>query len=283
AHVRERRRLTIHPDRHHVAADARGRAAALGNIGRCIVRTARTEVGETRQFDPRLSERGFLLIDELDASANLFDRPWMQVETFDPLRDHARDHRRRQFRVRREQPIAVRAHPFALLVELADDARAYVVAPVVELLLQLVFDDLALFLDHQDFGETLGKMAHAFRLERPWHRNLEHANTDLGGVGFGNAEIVERLPDVEIAFAAGNDPETRLRRIDGDAVQFVDAAIVQSGVRLVILHPSFGLQEAVGPANRQAIRRQRKIVGNDNLYAVRIGRYRRRAFDRVRD
>ena len=136
----------------------------------------------------------------------------MQLEALDALRDHARDHRRRQLAGGRQQPVAVRAHPFALFVELADDARAHVVAPVVELLLQLVLDDLPLFLDDQDFLEAFGELAHAFGLERPGHRDLVHADADLGGVGLGDAEVVERLPHVEIALAGGDDAEPRLRR-----------------------------------------------------------------------
>ena len=58
----------------------------------------------------------------------------------------------------RQQPVAVRAHPFAFLVELADHARAHVVAPVVELLLQLVLDDLPLLLDDEDLFQALGEL-----------------------------------------------------------------------------------------------------------------------------
>ncbi len=51
-----------------------------------------------------------------------------------------------------------------LLVELADDARAHVVAPVVELLLQLVLDDLPLLLDDEDLLEPFGEMRARLRL-----------------------------------------------------------------------------------------------------------------------
>ena len=170
-------------------------------------------------------------------------------------------------RERRQQPVAVRAHPFALFVELADDARPHVVAPVVELLLQLVFDDLPLFLDDQDLFQPFGELAHALRLERPRHRDLVDANADLGGVGVVDAEVVERLADVEIALAAGDDAEPRLRRIDDDPVELVDAAIGERRVDLVVLHPRFGLEEAVRPADVQTVGRQREIVGHDDLRA----------------
>ena len=203
------------------------------------MRTAGAEVGQARQLDARFGERGFVLIDEFDAPANFFHRARMQIQALDPLRDHARDHGRRQLRVRRQEPVAVWPYPFALLVELADHARAHIVAPVVKLFLQLILDDLPLFFDDEDFRKSFGKMPDTFRLERPRHRHLEHADADLGGVGFGDAEIVERLPHIEVALAARDDAEPGLRRIDDDAVQFVDAAIMQCGVRLVILHPRF--------------------------------------------
>src|SRR5204862_1180452 len=130
---------------HHVAADAGGRAAAFGHARRGVMRAARAEVGRARDRDARLRERGFLLVDELDALADPFAVAFvrMQAQELDALRDDARDHRGRQLARGWKQPVAVRAHPFALLLELADDERARVVAQVVELLLELVLEDLA--------------------------------------------------------------------------------------------------------------------------------------------
>ena len=107
----------------------------------------------------------------------------------------------------------MRAHPFALLVELADDARAHVVAPVVELLLQLVLDDLPLLLDDEDLLQAFGEVAHALGLERPGHRDLVDADADLGSEPLVDAEVVERLAHVEVALAGRDDAEPRLRRL----------------------------------------------------------------------
>jgi hypothetical protein len=69
--------------------------------------------------------------------------------------DHPGDHRRGELAGGGQQPVAVvhaaaavgagaaEQRPFALLVELADHPRAHVLAPVVELFLELVFDELA--------------------------------------------------------------------------------------------------------------------------------------------
>ena len=79
--------------------------------------------------------------------------------------------------------------------------------PVIELLLQLVLHQRALLLDDQDLLEAFGEMAHAVALQRPGHADLVDGEADLGGVGVVDAEIVERLADVEIGFAAGDDAE----------------------------------------------------------------------------
>ena len=82
----------------------------------------------------------------------------VDAELAEPLGDRARDDRRRQVGLRAQQPVLARVGlaPLAAaavafgLVELAEHARAHVRAPVVELFLQLVFDDLALLLDDED-------------------------------------------------------------------------------------------------------------------------------------
>ena len=67
-----------------------------------------------------------------------------------------------------------------MLVHLADDARADIVAPVEQLLLDLVFDDLAPLLDDEDFLEPDRELPHPFRLQRPWHADLVKPQSDLG-------------------------------------------------------------------------------------------------------
>ena len=68
-----------------------------------------------------------------------------------------------------------------VVVELADDARAHIGAPVEQLLLDLVFDDLAALLDDEHLLKPFGEMAHALGLERPGHADLHDAQAD--GVG----------------------------------------------------------------------------------------------------
>ena len=150
----------------------------------------------------------------------------------DALRDDPRDLRRRQLADRRQDPVAV-------FVELADDPRAHILAPIVELLLELVLDDRAFFLDDQDFFEPLGEMADALAFERPRHRDLVEAKADLGGMRVVDPEIVERLAHVEIGFAGRDDAEARARTVDDDAVEPIGAGKGKCRVELVFVQPVF--------------------------------------------
>ena len=103
-----------------------------------------------------------------------------------PFGDDAGNRRNRQFAGGGQQPVAVGQvapfadrRPFAFFVEFADDTRADILAPVVQLFFQLVLKQLALFLDHQDLFQPFGKMANALRLQRPDHANLVQANANI--------------------------------------------------------------------------------------------------------
>jgi hypothetical protein len=121
-----------------------------------------------------------------------------------------------------QQPVALR--PFADFVELADDARPDILAPVVELFLQLVFEQLALFLDDEDLFQPFGEVADAFRFQRPDHADLVEPDADFGGERVVDAELVQGLPDIEIALAGRQDAEPRGGRVDHHAVQLVGPA-----------------------------------------------------------
>ena len=100
------------------------------------------------------------------------------------------------------------AAPLAVVVELADHARrALAWLPGVELFLDLVFDELALFFHHEDFFEALREAARALRLERPGHGDLVDAQADVARHVLVDAEVGERLHGVAEALAGGDDAE----------------------------------------------------------------------------
>ena len=276
AHMGEGRGLAVHPQRHVMAAYAGQRAAAFGHPGRGVVRAAGTEMrnavpGRVRRTDFQHRFLGFQVGDAL--AHTLLDRVAGKVARH-PAGNGARDLRRVEFIGRRQQPVAVaglaRIAPFAGVVELADHARAHVVAPVVEFFLDLVFEDLAFFLDHQDFLQPLRELAHAFGFQRPGHADLVETDADVARDGFVDAQVSQRLARVEVGLAGGDDADLRYRAVPDDAVELVDAGIGQRGIPLVIVHPRFLLQHPVRPADVEAAFRQLEVLRQHDLHPVRV-------------
>ena len=164
------------------------------------------------------------------------------VELADAGGDHPLDLRRRELSSRRQDPLA-------LLVELADDPRSDRLVPVVELLLQLVLDDRALLLDDEHLFEPTRELADPLPLQRPDHADLVDPHTDLGGVRLVDAEILQRLQDIEIGLAGGDDAEAGEGAVEDDAVEPVGARERQRRVDLVPLQPKLLLQRLVRPAD----------------------------------
>ncbi len=173
--------------------------------------------------------------------------------------------------------------PFAFFVELADHPRTHVLAPVVEFLLQLVFEERALFLDHQDFVQPFGEAAHAFGLERPDHAHLVEPDADLPGQRLVDAQVIERLAHVGVGLARGDDAQPRVRRIDDDAIEPVGAAVGEGGVELEVQQPVFLHQRRIGPADVEAVGRHLEIGRQADLDAMRIAVDRCGGLDRIGD
>ena len=94
------------------------------------------------------------------------------MEARNPRRNHTGNLRDRKIGLRRQQPIAAWMHPLAFFVELSNHARTYIIAPVVELFFELVFNDLAFFFHHQNLIQATRKFAHAVWLQGPRHGNF---------------------------------------------------------------------------------------------------------------
>ncbi len=150
-----------------------------------------------------------------------------------------------------------------MLVHLADDARPHIVAPIEELLLDLVLDDLAALLDDEDFFESHGELPHAFRLQRPRHADLVKSEADLGGNFRCHPELAQRLPDILVALARRHDTEPRVRRIHGDAVDLVGAGECDRGETLVVLQAAVLIVAVIGPAQIEAAGRHLEIGRDD--------------------
>src|SRR5207237_6153996 len=153
-------------------------------------------------------------------------------------------------------------------IELADDPRADVFTPIIELLLKLVLDYGAFLLDDEDFFETLGKTPDALAFQRPGHRNFVKPKADFGGMRIVNAEIVERLTHVQVGFPSRDDTEPRPRAVDDDAVQPVGACESQRCVKLVLMEPEFLVEGLIGPTDIQPARRHLEILGEHDPGAL---------------
>ena len=101
-----------------------------------------------------------------------------------------------------------RKQPLPRLVPLAEDRR--LVGGAVQDLLDLALDQAALLLDHDDRLEVAGEVADSLRVERPRAGELQEAQAEIGGAHLVDAEVVQRLADIEIALARGDDADARL-------------------------------------------------------------------------
>ena len=200
--------------------------------------------------------------------------------------DRLRDDRRRQLVVRRQQPVAHRHRPFAaravLLVELAVHARTLRIRPVVQLFLDRVFENLALFLDDQNLFEPVRECVRALRFERPHAADLVQHGCRCAR-RFRRRDRDRRAPDArrDRPCPPVMMPKRACRRIDLDAVQLVRAHVGERGVPLVVEQTRFLHERRIGPADVQAAFGHREIGRHDDFRAMRIDIDRRRRFDHV--
>ena len=243
------------------------------------MRAARAEVGLAHRGHARPGERLFLGVEVGKTCAVLVAGALIQnlveAELCEPLGERARDDLGRVLVLGGQQPcarrLAGRLAPLAVVVELADDARGALAGfPGVELFFDLVFDQLALFLDDEDLFEAFGKAPGALRLERPGHRDLVDPQADVACDGLIDAEVGQRLHRVAERLAGRDDAQARARRIPDDAIELVGTHVGEGGVHLVVEEACFLLEDAVGPADVESARRQHEVFRDHDLDPVRV-------------
>ncbi len=209
--------------------------------------------------EQRRLKRSFLVAEKLQARFDLR----AAVERRQALGDDPGDHCRRQL-------AEVWQQRTALLIELADHDRTTIHRPVIKLAGQLVFDDAAFFLDHQNLVQTLGKVMHRHGFKWPTHADLEHTNADLVAQLLINTQLFQRLTHVQVGLAGGDDTQPRLRGIDNHFIELIGAGERSCGVNLVRIEPRFLGQRWVRPTDVQAAFRQHKVFRDVRLDAQRI-------------
>ena len=275
-HLREGAGGAVHPHRHVVAANARHRTAAFGHTGAGVVRAAAAKPGGA--FCAGRTGLGLLLLTGIQQGQMLVDARLHilgHAQLGQALGNGAGNQCRRQIGVGTQQPVAACMEGAAPLIagtvlKLAHHGGAHIVAPVVQLFLDLVFNDLALFLHHQNFLQPARKFARDGGFERPHHIHLVYtdANTLAGGVI--QPQIHQGLARVVVGLAAGHDAKAILRALHHVVVQLVGTHIRQGGIPLVVHQAGFLLQRCIGPTNVQPTGWHRKVFGQHDADAVGV-------------
>ena len=157
--------------------------------------------------------------------------------------------------------------PVAALVLLADADR--LVGGAVKLFADLDLDQRALFLDHDDEVEALGEFHQFEAADRPRAADLVETQAEVVALDLVEAELVERLADVEIALADGDDADLGVAPARADhAVELVRPHEGQHGVALEVVQARFLAEHGVAEPDVEPARRHREVVGDDDLHAV---------------
>ena len=246
----------VHPQRHEVTADAGKGAAAFRHLGRGVVRAAGAEIRRAGDGRDRLHLGRLPAVEPVGLGAEHRGDFGVEIKSKQAFGQRTRERGDAKFGGESEKTLVV-------VVHLADDARADVVAPVEQLLLDLILDDLAALFDDEDLLEADGELPHAFRLQRPGHADLVKPKPDLGGDLLGDPEFAQRLADVLVALARRHDAVAGIRRIHGDAVDLVGARKGDRGIALVVLQPQILRIAIVGPAQIEPARRHLEIGRDD--------------------
>ena len=198
AHLGVAERRTVHPLRHEMAADAGIGAHPFRHHGRGIVRTAGTEIRNALGDVAGLGGDALEFLQPRDAL-----REFVVAMVFqEPLADADRDLVGVERALDGKQPIA-------RFVALADDDR--LVGAAVKFFADLDFDQRALLLDDDDEVEAGGEVGQFAAADRPRTADLEQPQPQLVAFDLVDAEFVERLADIEIALAGGDDADLRVR------------------------------------------------------------------------
>ena len=99
-----------------------------------------------------------------------------------------------------------------VLVALADHALGLVAGVVVEIFLELALDDAALLLDDEHLLLVADEGERGAPGERPDHADLVDVDAEAAAGGLVEAEEAQRLHQVEVALAGGDEAVARLGR-----------------------------------------------------------------------
>ena len=252
-----------------MAADAGLGDAAVGHPGRGVVRAAGAEIGRAQER----ARRSLLGLLPLLQALELGRDPVVAVEPEDALRQGLGDLVAGERAVGREQR-------FFPLVALADDLGR--VRAAVEQLLELAFDQRALLLDHDDLLEAVREREGRLALERPDQAELQDPDAQPLGQRLIDAEVIERLAQIEVGFAGRDDPQPRGLGFEDRPVEAVGRGEGAHGLELEAVQALLLGERRVRQADVETARRQLEL-GQGDLDPRRIELDRGRGIDGVVD
>ncbi len=171
----------------------------------------------------------------------------------------------------------------AILVQLTGQHRPAMRRHIVQDRGNLILDDRALFLDHQNFVAGFGEGAQPFRLHRPYQTHFIDGDTQRAAAALIQPQPAQGFHHVQISLAGGNDAETVMpRTAPCQPVQPVRAHPgLQRHVPLLVM-PRFHFQSGpVACPQIQAFGRQFEIGRQRESQPVHIGRDRGTALHRI--
>ena len=150
---------------------------------------------------------------------------------------------------------------------------------MVELRLDLLFQQRPFLFDHQNFLEPAGKGGETLWLQGPGDGDLEHLDADARRLLAVDAEMIEGLPHVEIRFPGRDDAEARARAVERCPVEVVGAHVCKQRRQPLVVDAPLHRQRLVRQAQAQAAGWQREVGRQAHDHAVRIDIHRRGALD----
>ena len=124
-------------------------------------------------------------------------------------------------------------------VELAQHMGAHIGAPVVQLFFELVFDDLALFFNHQNFLQARGKFARELGFQGPDHADLVQPHANALASGVIEPQVQQSLAGVVKGFATGHQTKAVVGAFDHVVVQAISADVRQRRIPLGVKQARF--------------------------------------------
>ena len=149
---------------------------------------------------------------------------------------------------------------------------------------ELVLDEAALLLDDEDVLEPVGKTPRALGLERPGQPDLVERDAERRARRVVDAELGQRLAQIEIGLAGGDDAEAR--RLGGRSRCGRTALARAKAATAAIFGPCSRRSCSSGVSGQRMLRPPggiSKSAGRTTCDAVRIDVDRGRAFDRLGD